>query len=54
MRHMVENHGEAKQLALKARERVEQFYTIESVACRYRKLYKSLIASNRPTLTAQL
>jgi glycosyltransferase involved in cell wall biosynthesis len=45
MRDMVKDNGKARNFALRARERVEQCYSIHSVAARYVKLYESLLAS---------
>ena len=45
MRDMVEDNGKARNFALRARERVEQCYSINSVAVRYVNLYESLLAS---------
>ena len=44
MRDMVEDNGKARNFALRARERVEQCYSINSVAVRYVNLYESLLA----------
>jgi L-malate glycosyltransferase len=44
MRDMVEDNGKARNFAVRARERVEQCYSINSVAARYVKLYESLLA----------
>lgn len=43
MRDMVEDTGKARNFALRARERVEQCYSINSVAARCVKLYGSLL-----------
>ena len=47
MRDMVENDGQARHFALKAKKRAEQCYSIRSVAARYLNLYESLLV--RPT-----
>jgi glycosyltransferase involved in cell wall biosynthesis len=44
MRDMVEDNGKARNFALRARERVEQCYSINSMAAQYVNLYKSLVA----------
>jgi len=44
MRDMVEDNGKARNFALRARERVEQCYSINSTAAQYVNLYKSLVA----------